>query len=277
MSLKHRHRSCHRNCHRIVSDFTKEQHVTFFYDIQENRNLHFNEKVVDDIYGCTNGYTGLEGLFASLCIEYASNGKTLDFSTWNNCFIEFISAKNLLGCFLIRGTLSSSEIDNEEDSISIVHLRTIGNIKSRDNYYEFTSNIILDILTSTANQHTFSESVIQGELYTLLRIAASYTTYKVFRETRTLKKSEKKCDIWVCNNYEYGIECKVNKVSDNDIMSAANQAIGKHHEYQFTFPNVVKPRDEIYFEMVHILYSQATRSAKVLHNCMVEEISFASN
>ncbi|CAG8743895.1 17290_t:CDS:2, partial [Funneliformis caledonium] len=74
-----------------VSDFTKEQHVTFFYNIQENRNLHFNEKVVvDDIYSCTNGYARLEDLFASLCIEYASNGKTLDFSTWNDRFTEFI-------------------------------------------------------------------------------------------------------------------------------------------------------------------------------------------
>ncbi|CAG8487401.1 7629_t:CDS:2, partial [Funneliformis caledonium] len=221
--------------------------------------------------------------------------------------------------FLIRETLSSSEIDNEEDSISIVHLRTIGNIKSRDNYYEFTSNIILDILTSSYypfyrkalaripvinSPRDFLKEALdlliysRRTLYTLLRMAASYPTYKVFRETRTLKKSEKKCDIWVCNNYEYGIECKVNKVFDNDIMSAANQAIGyiegrqkvccmlvfnfvsfdsKHHEYQFTFPNVVKPRDEIFFEMVHILYSQATRSAKVLRNCMVEEISFASN
>ena len=104
-----------------------------------------------------------------------------------------------------------------------------------------------------------------------------------------------------CNNNEYGIECKVNKVSDDDIMSAANQAIGytvgrqkvccmlvfvfnfvpsdsKPRDYQFTFPNIVKPRDEIYFETVHILYSQATRSAKILRNCMrAEEISFASN
>uniref|UniRef100_U9T6F3 Uncharacterized protein n=2 Tax=Rhizophagus irregularis TaxID=588596 RepID=U9T6F3_RHIID len=55
-----------------------------------DRNLDFSEKVVDDIYSCTNGYAGLEGLFASLCIEYASNKVVLDFSKWNERFTEFI-------------------------------------------------------------------------------------------------------------------------------------------------------------------------------------------
>jgi hypothetical protein len=64
--------------------------VAFFNDIQMNRNLHFSEKVVYDTYSRTNGYAGLEGLLASLCVEYASNVITLDFNTWNNRFTEFI-------------------------------------------------------------------------------------------------------------------------------------------------------------------------------------------
>lgn len=73
-----------------MSNFTKKQHIKFFHDIQVDRNLDFSEKVVDDIYSCTNGYAGLEGLFASLCIEYASNKVVLDFSKWNERFTEFI-------------------------------------------------------------------------------------------------------------------------------------------------------------------------------------------
>jgi hypothetical protein len=73
-----------------ASDFTKEQHVQFFHDIQENLNLRFNEKVVDDIYSRTNGHTGLEGLLASLCIQYCSNEETLEFNAWNDRFTEFI-------------------------------------------------------------------------------------------------------------------------------------------------------------------------------------------
>ncbi|CAI2189323.1 12522_t:CDS:2 [Funneliformis geosporum] len=235
----------------------------------------------------TNGYAGLEGLFASLCIEYASDEKSLDFKfirnpikkisgvkhiekylTDNNDNTFVKDARHLLERFLQRGTLSSSEIvDN--NLIAIVHLRAIGIIKCKDNYFEFTSNIILDLLSSiyypvydrkafaripvinspldflkkvldllkyinhdvifdplATNQHSFSEPVIQGELYSSLCTAVSYPAFKVFRETRTLKKSKKKCNIWMCNNKEYGIECKVNKISDYDIISAADQAIG---------------------------------------------------
>jgi hypothetical protein len=44
-----------------ASDFTKEQHVKFFHDIQMDRNFHISDKVIDDIYSRTNDYTGLEG------------------------------------------------------------------------------------------------------------------------------------------------------------------------------------------------------------------------
>jgi hypothetical protein len=44
--------------------------------------------------------------------------------------------------------------------------------------------------------------------------------YRVFRETRTLEKSEKKCNLWVCNAKEYGIECKVDYVFNKEIMNA---------------------------------------------------------
>ena len=101
------------------------------------------------------------------------------YSTWNNRFTEFIrnpkkkkvsavkhtekyltdnndnngnvfvkEAKNLLGRFLQRGTLSSSEID-DHDLIATVHLRALGIVKSQDNYFEFTSNIIFDLLSSS--------------------------------------------------------------------------------------------------------------------------------
>src|ERR1700722_5353210 len=75
------------------------------------------------------------------------------------------------------------------------------------------------------NQRSFSEAIIQGELYALLQMAVT-RPYRVFRETRTLEKSEKKCDLWVCNAKEYGIECKVDYVSGKEITDATKQAIG---------------------------------------------------
>ncbi|POG61897.1 hypothetical protein GLOIN_2v1700674 [Rhizophagus irregularis DAOM 181602=DAOM 197198] len=354
-----------------ASDFTKEQHIQFYYDIQENLNLRFNEKVVDDIYSLTNGYAGLEGLLASLCIQYGSNEETLEFNAWNDLFTEFIrnptkkkisavkhiekylsepvnssnnhfikDTKKLLERFLRKGTLHSSEI-NDEDLVAIVHLRAIGIIRDMGNeILGFTSNIILDLLSDNyypvfrrdalariphinspqdflsktldlfkhiryneifdplaANQHSFSESTIQGELYALLRMAVSYPTYRIFRETRTLEKSEKKCNVWVCNNKEYGIECKVDKVSEKEIKKAAEQAIeytkgqdkvcgmfvfnfvpsdSKANNCQLFFPNVIKPRNDIYFETVHILYSKTSRSAQIFRNNMDKtEIPFA--
>ncbi|CAB4373215.1 unnamed protein product [Rhizophagus irregularis] len=354
-----------------ASDFTKEQHIQFYNDIQENLNLRFNEKVVDDIYSLTNGYAGLEGLLASLCIQYGSNEETLEFNAWNDLFTEFIrnptkkkisavkhiekylsepvnssnnhfikDAKKLLERFLRKGILHSSEI-NDEDLVAIVHLRAIGIIRDMGKeILGFTSNIILDLLSDNyypvfrqdalakiphinspqdflsktldlfryiryneifdplaANKHSFSESTIQGELYALLRMAVSYPTYRIFRETRTLEKSEKKCDVWVCNNKEYGIECKVDKVSEKEIKKAAEQAIGytkgrdkvccmfvfnfvpsdsKANNCQLFFPSVIKPRSDIYFETVHILYSKTSRSAQIFRNNMDKtEIHFA--
>ncbi|CAB4480714.1 unnamed protein product [Rhizophagus irregularis] len=322
-----------------ASDFTKEQHIQFYYDIQENLNLRFNEKVVDDIYSLTNGYAGLEGLLASLCIQYGSNEETLEFNAWNDLFTEFIrnptkkkisavkhiekylsepvnssnnhfikDAKKLLERFLRKGTLHSSEI-NDEDLVAIVHLRAIGIIRDMGNeILGFTSNIILDLLSDNYYPvfrrdalaripHINSPQDFLRELYALLRMAVSYPTYRIFRKTRTLEKSEKKCDVWVCNNKEYGIECKVDKVSEKEIKKAAEQAIeytkgqdkvcgmfvfnfvpsdSKANNCQLFFPNVIKPRDDIYFETVHILYSKTSRSAQIFRNNMDKtEIPFA--
>ncbi|CAG8534947.1 11785_t:CDS:2, partial [Ambispora gerdemannii] len=336
-----------------ASDFTKEQHVLFYHDIQENRNLHFSEEVMDDIFGLTNGYAGLEGLLASLCIEYASNEEILDFNTWNNRFTEFIrnptkkkinavkhiekyltepgndsdittqyynhfikDAKKLLERFLQKGTLQSSEIA-EGDLIALVHLRAIGIIKSQGDRLEFTSNIILDLLSSSyypfyretlakissidtpldflgktldllkyirydvifhslaPNQHSFSEQTIQGELYALLHMAVSYPTYKIFHETRTLKNyaisGEIKSAIDQAIGYTKGREGVCCMLIFNFVPSNS-----KPDNYQFSFPNVVKLRDEIYFEIVYILYSKASRRAKILRNGMqAEKIPFA--
>ncbi|CAB4495658.1 unnamed protein product [Rhizophagus irregularis] len=287
-----------------ASDFTKEQHIQFYYDIQENLNLCFNEKVVDDIYSLTNGYAGLEGLLASLCIQYGSNEETLEFNAWNDLFTEFIrnptkkkisavkhiekylsepvnssnnhfikDAKKLLERFLRKGTLHSSEI-NDEDLVAIVHLRAIGIIRDMGNeILGFTSNIILDLLSDNYYPvfrrdalaripHINSPQDFLRELYALLRMAVSYPTYRIFRETRTLEKSEKKCDVWICNNKEYGIECKVDKVSEKEIKKAAEQAIG-----------YTKGRDKV---CVHILYSKTSRSAQIFRNNMDKtEIPFA--
>src|SRR4051794_30336782 len=147
-----------------------------------------------------------------------------------------------------------------------------------------------------ANLHFFSEAMIQGELYALLRSAVKNPTYKLFRETRTLKGSEKKCDLWVCNGNEYGIECKVNNVSNGEIDSAVNQAIGYikgrkracsmfvfnfvpsdsvADNHDFFFPSVNYPKG-LYFETIHILYSKSNRNAQIFRSGMEPEtIPFA--
>ncbi|POG62128.1 hypothetical protein GLOIN_2v1785738 [Rhizophagus irregularis DAOM 181602=DAOM 197198] len=350
-----------------ASDFTKDQHMLFFNDIQKDRHIKLSEEVLDDIYSITNGYAGLEGLLASLCMEYSANEKTLEFDKWNERFTEFRrsptnyqikavnhiekhlsgssdnglleSARNLLGRFLRRGTLRSSEI-KDSDTNAIMHLQAIGIIKDLGSeLFGFTSNIMLDLLSTkyyplyreglatipdikepqqflkdilgllkfihhdvifhslAANLHSFSEAIIQGELYALLRSAVSNNTYKVFRETRTLKGSEKKCDLWVCNGKEYGIECMVNGDSKDEISNAVKQAVGYTkgrknacsmfvlnfmpsdsiaNNYGFFFPSVIYP-EGLYFEMVHILYSKADRSAQIFRRCAeTEKISFAA-
>ncbi|CAB4419832.1 unnamed protein product [Rhizophagus irregularis] len=144
----------------------------------KNRNLDFSEKVVDDIYSCTNGYAGLEGLFASLCIEYASNKVVLDFKL-----------------FLQRGSLPSSEFN---DSLILPKITVINSpqdflTKVLDFLKHICHDVIFDLLVT--NQHSFSKAVIQGELYTLLHAAILYLLFKVFCETKTLRKSEIRCDI----------------------------------------------------------------------------------
>ncbi|PKY42820.1 hypothetical protein RhiirA4_456696 [Rhizophagus irregularis] len=350
-----------------ASDFTKDQHMVFFSDIQKDRNIKLSEEVLDDIYSITNGNAGLEGLLVLLCMEYSANEKTLEFDKWNERFTEFRrspmnhqikavnhiekhlsgsndnelleSARNLLGRFLRRGTLRSSEI-KDSDTNAIMHLQAIGIIKDLGSeLFGFTSNIIVDLLSTkyyplykeglatipvikepqqflkdvlgllkfihhdvifhslADNLHYFSETIIQGELYALIRSAVSNNTYKLFRETRTLKGSEKKCDLWVCNGKEYGIECRVNSVSKDEISSAVKQAVrytkgrknacsmfvlnfvpsdGIANNYGFIFPSVIYP-EGLYFELVHILYSKAGRSAQIIRCCAEsEKISFAA-
>jgi hypothetical protein len=147
-----------------------------------------------------------------------------------------------------------------------------------------------------ANLHFFSKAIIQGELYALLRLTVSNPAYKLFCETQTLKKSEKKCDLWVCNGRKYGIECKVNLVSEDEITKAVKQALGytrgqnnAHFIFVFNFVLLDSIADnhkffflcvmhlkEIYFETVHILYSKVDRKTKIFCYCTEpEKISFA--
>jgi hypothetical protein len=350
-----------------ASDFTRDQHISFFKDIQEDRDIKINEDILNDIYSVTNGYAGLEGLLASLCMEYSVNEKSLEFDKWNEHFTEFRrnpmnhqikavnhiekhlsdrddklieNAKNLLGRFLRRGTLYSSEIHGDDIS-AIMHLQAIGIIKDLGSeLFGFTSNIISDLLSTNyyplykkrlgtisdinepqnflkdvlglltfihhdvifhplaANLHSFSEAIVQGELYALLRSAVSNLAFRLFRETRTLKRSEKKCDLWLCSDSkEYGIECKVNYVSNDKIDSATKQAlrytkgrknacsifllnfvpsdsISENHDFYFP---CVNRGEGFYFTVVHILYSKANRSAQIFrHDKEPEKIPFAT-
>lgn len=179
-------------------------------------------------------------------MEYAVNEEILEFEKWNERFTEFKrnptnkqikivdqiekyfsvsgdeDVRNLLGHFLQRGILHSSEITGT-DTNAIIHLKAIGIIKNLDDVLlGFTSNIIFDILSTkyyplyreglatipnineprrflqdilkllkfihhsvifhplAANKHSFSEAIIQGELYALIRSAISNPTYKLF-------------------------------------------------------------------------------------------------
>ncbi|CAG8688759.1 11528_t:CDS:2 [Funneliformis mosseae] len=62
-----------------ASDFTREQHMLFFKDIQEDRDIRINEDVLNDIYNITNSYSSLKKLLVSLYIEYSVNEKFLEF------------------------------------------------------------------------------------------------------------------------------------------------------------------------------------------------------
>jgi hypothetical protein len=122
--------------------------MSFFKDIQEDRDIRINEDILNDIYSVTNGYASLKGLLASLCMEYSINEKSLEFDKWNKHFTEFRrnptnlqikavnhiekhlfdcddklieNVKNLLKRFLQRGTLYSSEIRGDDIS-AIMHL-----------------------------------------------------------------------------------------------------------------------------------------------------------
>ncbi|CAG8626939.1 907_t:CDS:1, partial [Paraglomus occultum] len=156
-----------------ASDFTMDQHIKLFNDIQTTYSMNFDKEVVDDVYSRTDGYPGLEGLLASLCIEFASTEHHLDSNTWDDCFTGFIrfpstsklsavtnihkyldqqgefemKAKNLLGRFLQMRTMQKSDIV-EEDSLALTHLRALSIIKEGDNLLDFTSNIIFDLLSA---------------------------------------------------------------------------------------------------------------------------------
>jgi hypothetical protein len=138
-----------------------------------------------------------------------------------------------------------------------------------------------------ANLYSLSEAIVQGELYALLRSAVSNPVFCLFRETQILKRSEKKCDLWLCSDSkEYGIECKVNYISNDEINSATKQALrytkGQKNAYSIFFLNFV-PSDSIsknhdfyflcinrregfYFAVVHILYSKANRNVQIFRH-----------
>ncbi|CAG8733324.1 1816_t:CDS:2, partial [Dentiscutata erythropus] len=118
-----------------ASDFTKEQHLLFYHDIQADRNVHFSEEVVDDIFSLTNGHAGLEEFIRNPTRKKINSVNHIekylcesdDATQYNNPLIK--SARKLLERFLQKGTLQSSEI-TDEDSISLLHLRAIGIVKS---------------------------------------------------------------------------------------------------------------------------------------------------
>ncbi|RUS22791.1 hypothetical protein BC937DRAFT_86827 [Endogone sp. FLAS-F59071] len=274
----------------VASDITAEQHKVFFTRIQKVNNLQFEPDVVSDVFSRTQGYAGLEGLLALLCIEFAVNMPTLTMKEWTTRFQEFIqqhSSKRVsilqhilrdlesmeqevvqcLEQFLEFGEMPRPTINDDKTELMFGRLRALGIIVERGSKYEFTSNIVLDLLSNkyypvpqhgvqrvasipdaagflqlvveslahirhqtvfhrlAANAGSFSEYIIQGEIFALLRATVPYPRYNVFRETRTLPDSKKKCDVWVCNGQEYGIECKVGSASSAAIKIAANQAI----------------------------------------------------
>ncbi|KAF9992509.1 hypothetical protein BGZ79_002997 [Entomortierella chlamydospora] len=109
-------------------------------------------------------------------------------------------------------------------------VKGFGNIDGSDDLidkitrsFRYIRRTIFDELA--VNAHSVAEAMVQGELYALLRVTIPYPNYRVYRETRTITSSEKKCDLWITNGFEYGIECKVNKASMAEIQLCASQAI----------------------------------------------------
>ncbi|RUP50724.1 hypothetical protein BC936DRAFT_137911 [Jimgerdemannia flammicorona] len=136
-----------------------------------------------------------------------------------------------------------------------------------------------------SNAHSIGEAMMQGELYRLLHHALpSYPKYKIFRETKTVDDSEVRCDIWVLDHDEYGLEIKVNLTTKSEIWKAAKQALkyGKDrpgigglylfnfvpfdsHSSNTTLPFYEKknPHSKIPFEVIHILYSVTNKNATI--------------
>jgi len=152
---------------------------------------------------------------------------------------------------------------------------------------------IYDSLAS--NAHSIAEAMIQGELYALLRTAIPYPKYRLYRETKTIKASEKRCDFWVTNGYDYGIETKVGLATETEIINGAKQAIDytKHRpntramfllnflptESQSNEPNLTfAEARNVHFEVVHVLYNVKDKTA-IIHRCDHRDIvvSFASS
>ncbi|RGB24228.1 hypothetical protein C1646_676527 [Rhizophagus diaphanus] len=189
----------------------------------------------------------------------------------------------------------NKNIENTIDEISelnkLISDRSIG-IKSI--VYTGTYSIVAMLKDGVPQNRKVIDTLSQESLS---HDTVSNNTYKLFRETRTLKGSEKKCDLWVCNGKEYGFEIKVNSVSKDEISSAVKQAIGYTkgrknacsmfvlnfvpsdsiaNNHEFFFPSIIYP-EGLYFEMVHILYSKADRSAQIFRCCAEpEKISFAA-
>ncbi|RUS16627.1 hypothetical protein BC937DRAFT_90982 [Endogone sp. FLAS-F59071] len=152
----------------VASDITAEQHKVFFMQIQKVNNLQFEPDVVSDVFSRTQGYAGLEGLLALLCIEFAVNMPTLMMKEWTTRFQEQHSSKRVsilqhilrdlesmeqevvqcLEQFLEFGEMPRPTINDDKTELMFGHLRALGIIVERGSKYEFTSNIVLDLLSN---------------------------------------------------------------------------------------------------------------------------------
>ncbi|KAF9433683.1 hypothetical protein BGZ76_009113 [Entomortierella beljakovae] len=123
--------------------------------------------------------------------------------------------------------------------------------------------------------------MIRGELYAILRSVLLNADYRIYRETKTITDSEKKSNIWIANGIKYGIECKVNKVTEAEIRPCIDQAIdyGRDRENikalflinfvpaesvgaSLPFPNA-KREPEFHWEIVHVLYYVENKYARI--------------
>ncbi|RUS29542.1 LOW QUALITY PROTEIN: hypothetical protein BC938DRAFT_480537 [Jimgerdemannia flammicorona] len=161
-----------------------------------------------------------------------------------------------------------------------------GNIGDADDFFQKVVQLFQHIRRTiydplAVNAHSVAEAMIQGELYALMRMAMPYPRYRVYRETRTIKGSEKKYDLWTTNGSEYGIECKVNLATEAEIMKNAKQAVRYARNrvnaramflLNFVPAESLSDAPSLYyaigsglshFEVVHVLYHSENKYATV--------------